>query len=287
LRLQLGEARLQLAVKATAFKLQQQPYRLLSFQNIEVELQAQELAAWQQLMRILTHEIMNSVTPLTSLTGTLEAMLDDLRPEMEAGALASWQADSRAGLQAIGRRGQGLLRFTQAYRKLAQVPELRPECFEVMPWLEGMVQLFATEMKQRSIALHWTRPPRAIWLEADQALLEQVVVNLLQNALEAVKAVPQPSLHLSVQLGESGQLMVSIADNGPGIPAAVQERMFVPFFTTKNGGSGIGLSLSRQLVQLHRGRLQVQARSGQAGAVATLSLPGASYGQAAISGPEI
>jgi two-component system, NtrC family, nitrogen regulation sensor histidine kinase NtrY len=248
-KLRSGSDLLQLAVRATEFKLEGEPYRLISCQNIRGELEARDLEAWQQLIRILTHEIMNSVTPVVSLSGTLKEMFDDESALDDPENLL----DAREGLTAIEVRGRGLIRFTEAYRDLTRLPEPQFEAVVVDDLLGRIHTLYRQQLLEQGIELRIEAedlPP----IQADPQLIEQVLINLIKNAAEALTDTPQPHICLRAYAAE-GRSYLQVQDNGPGIPEEVLERIFVPFFTTKASGSGIGLSLSRQIMQRHKGTL--------------------------------
>ena len=258
LKLRHNQELMQLSVRAAEFKLRDEPYQLISFQDIRGELEARDLEAWQELIRILTHEIMNSVTPVVSLTGTLQEMFED--PDaLEDPELLT---DARDGLSAIKNRGLGLMRFTQAYRDLTRLPEAQFEEVAVPTLLRRVATLFREESRQRGIPLAVEVAADLRPIQADPQLIEQVLINLIKNAMEALAQTEQPQVYLRAR-GEGNRLQVAVADNGPGIPDAVVERIFVPFYTTKEKGSGIGLSLSRQIMQLHKGSLSVFSAPGE------------------------
>jgi len=255
---------MQLSVQATEFKLKEEPYQLISFQNIRGELEARDLEAWQQLIRILTHEIMNSVTPVVSLTGTLQEVFADENALDDPDILT----DARDGLSAIQNRGQGLIRFTEAYRDLTRMPEPQFEEVPIQPLFERLGTLFKQELHQQGVSLAVEVAPDLPPVQADPQLIEQVLINLIKNALEALAGTEQPRLQLRAYR-EGGRTLLHVWDSGPGIPDEVAERIFVPFYTTKEGGSGIGLSLSRQIMQMHKGSLSVYA-SAETGTTFTL-----------------
>ena len=249
---------LQLAVRATEFKLQQDPFLLVSFQNIRGELEARDLEAWQQLIRILTHEIMNSVTPVVSLTGTLQEMFDD-EEALEDPELLT---DAREGLSAIKNRGLGLIRFTEAYRDLTRLPEPEIEEVSAKELIHRVLTLFKPKFAQEEVECQVHESSQDLRLQVDPQLIEQVLINLLKNAIEALEDVTDPLI--SVSYGRDGsRVMMAIQDNGPGISEEVLDRIFVPFYTTKSSGSGIGLSLSRQIMQKHKGSLSVNSSLGK------------------------
>ncbi|MEM9987565.1 MAG: HAMP domain-containing sensor histidine kinase, partial [Bacteroidota bacterium] len=257
-KLRMESELLQLAVRATEFKLQQDPYLLVSFQNIRGELEARDLEAWQQLIRILTHEIMNSVTPVVSLTGTLQEMFED-EEALEDPELLT---DAREGLSAIKNRGLGLIRFTEAYRDLTRLPEPEIEEVSAKELVHRVLTLFRPKFNQAGVEYQVQESSQELRLQVDPQLIEQVLINLIKNAIEALEGVIDP--RITISYGKEGsRAMLAIQDNGPGIPEEVLERIFVPFYTTKSSGSGIGLSLSRQVMQKHKGSLSVNSSLGQ------------------------
>lgn len=253
---------LQLAVLTSELRLQEERLFLVSIKNIQNELEEQELDAWQKLIRILTHEIMNSVAPITSLSGTIDAMLSD-QPIPDAETLQ----DVRQSVQVIQRRGEGLLAFTETYRSLTRIPPPNFQEISADKLLERVTTLFQTQAQQKGVALHLHKYPSELNLQADPYLLEQVMINLIKNALDALTGastpVSEPAIHLHANRNKQGQMIIQVVDNGPGIPPAQLEQIFVPFYTTKTDGSGIGLSLSRQIIRAHKGTIEVQSVVGE------------------------
>jgi len=265
-KLVINNQMLQLAVRTTILKLKNGEYHLYSIQNISAELEEQEVHSWQKLIRILTHEIMNSVTPVTSLAATASEMVSKFSTfDVDAAD------DIRTAVNAIKKRSEGLLHFTETYRQLTRIPE--PKFQEVNPedLLEGVVTLFKPTLAEKGIALEKNFPATPLNIQADPELMEQVLINLLKNAIEAVEGRENPAITIGVVKDSEGIIILQIADNGPGIPEDLQEQIFMPFFTTKNDGTGIGLSLCRQIVQLHKGSLSVVSAAG-AGAVFLIRL---------------
>jgi nitrogen fixation/metabolism regulation signal transduction histidine kinase len=234
--------------------------RLISLQSLSGELSAVELKAWQDLVRVLAHEMMNSLTPILSLTESLQA----------PGAPPS-EADTAAALEVIARRSSGLMSFVERYRRVAELPEPRLEDVQAKRFVAGMDRLMAGLIAERAVAYSSrVEPPDAV-IRADPELLEQAIINLLKNALEAVDGAASPRIELRCLRAE-GRLVLQVADNGRGLPQADPEQVFTPFFTTKAGGSGIGLSLARQIALAHGGQLTA-APNGEAGVVFTVALP--------------
>jgi nitrogen fixation/metabolism regulation signal transduction histidine kinase len=256
LKLNIDNEPRQLAIQAVAFKLQEKGYRLISMQDIKGELDANELEAWQKLIRILTHEIMNSVSPIISLTATIQDILeeDEVLSESEAAE------DLQVAMAAISKRSQGLLHFTEAYRDLTRVPTPQIQPVDARALIEGIEVLFRTKMEEKGIAFHLHLPATGLQLEADPELIEQVLINLFQNAIDALEGIPDAQITVTGFRNEDGKAVLQIGDNGPGIPESLQEQLFVPFFTTKEKGSGIGLNLSRQIMRRHGGSISFQSQ---------------------------
>ena len=250
---------LELSVRLTAFKLRDAPYRLISFQNIQLELEEKELDAWQKLIRILTHEIMNSVTPITSLASSLKNLTENKSQITDYEDIA----DIKEGIYAIQKRGEGLLRFTETYRSLTKIPPPKFRLVEAHALLERIHILFKPVLKKHQVDFSLTLPKHMVAFIADVELIEQVIINLLKNAIEATKKIEEPKIIISANKNSLGNAIIEIRDNGSGIAPADLEQIFVPFFTTKKDGSGIGLSLSRQIMRLHKGKIEVQSIVGE------------------------
>lgn len=265
LKLHIDNEPRQLAIQAVAFKLQDTGYRLISMQDIKGELDAHELEAWQKLIRILTHEIMNSVSPIISLTATIQDILkdDEVLAESEAAE------DLRVAMAAISKRSQGLLHFTEAYRDLTRVPTPQIQPVDARALIEGIEVLFRTKMEEKGITFQLHLPANGLQLEADPELIEQVLINLFQNAIDALEGKSDAQITVTGFRNDDGKSVLQIGDNGPGILESLQEQLFVPFFTTKEQGSGIGLNLSRQIMRRHGGSISFQSQEGD-GVVFTL-----------------
>jgi nitrogen fixation/metabolism regulation signal transduction histidine kinase len=222
--------------------------RLYSIENLSGELTAREASAWRNLIRVLTHEIMNTLTPVISLAQTTTGLLDS------PGATD----DVREAVQTIARRSEGLMNFVLRYRELLKVPQPVPETVIVSDTLRSIETLMTSELDGVEVVVHVA--PESLEISADPALLDQVLVNLVRNALDAMTDAVRPRLELGGRLS-FGRTVISVKDNGPGIDADAIEQMFVPFYTTKRAGSGIGLSLSRQIMTAHGGEIAVESDS--------------------------
>jgi len=258
---------IQLAIQAVEFKLRDQSLKLLSFQNIQSELEEQELKAWQKLIKILRHEIMNSITPIVSLTGTIETMIGDGKQTLDEETMQ----DIKDGLGAIQKRSEGLMHFTETYRNLTRIPPPKFEIVDARHIIERIYTLFKPLTDKNGIHFQLQIPNTAVTFEADAELMEQVLINLLKNAIEAVKETEKPVIVVSAGKTPKGLVIIEVSDNGTGIEPKVMEQMFIPFYTTKNEGSGIGLNLSRQIIRNHKGRISVRSEVGE-GSVFTVTI---------------
>jgi nitrogen fixation/metabolism regulation signal transduction histidine kinase len=251
---------LQLALHATELKMREQRYTLVSLQNIQSELEEKELEAWQKLIRVLTHEIMNSVTPIASLASTVNDLLTTNGSRNGEGPGTETMQDVQGAVQTIQKRSEGLLHFVDAYRNLTRIPKPNFQIFPVKELLCGVQQLMRAQVAANAIELRVAITPESLEVTADPELVEQILINLLLNAIQAVEHRPNAKIELRSRLDDRGRVLLQIADNGPGILPEVMDKIFIPFFTTKPGGSGIGLSLSRQIMRLHRGTISVRSQ---------------------------
>ena len=248
---------LHLAVYATEFKLREQQFTLVSIQNIQSELEEKEMEAWQNLIRVLTHEIMNSVTPISSLASTVNELLE--KPKSRSEITPEYISDMRGAVLTIQKRSEGLLHFVDAYRSLTRIPRPNFKIFHVTELFSGVEQLLRASFKEKTIGLNVRIAPESLELTADPEMIEQVLINLLLNAIQALHGKSDAKIELTSRLDERGRVIIQVADNGPGIIPEVLDKIFIPFFTTKPEGSGIGLSLSRQIMRLHRGTITARS----------------------------
>jgi len=261
LKLSKNNQELQLSVTATELRLRGKAFKLVSLQNIQPELQQKEIESWQNLAKVLRHEIMNSITPIVSHVETLNEILNDelsWTPDTQLLTIETTQ-DVTNALKTIEKRSKGLLHFINAYRSFSEVPRPKFGRVKVLDLLERLVQLFDGEVKKQNTAVALKVVPADLEISADQEQMETVLINLFKNALEAVGDSKNPKIVLSGKLDEQSHILIEIQDNGPGIIPEARDQIFIPFYTTKEKGSGIGLSLSRQIIQLHHGKLMVKS----------------------------
>ncbi|MFQ5769543.1 MAG: PAS domain-containing sensor histidine kinase [bacterium] len=260
-KLDINNELLQLAINATEFRMRDQNFTLVSLQNIQSELEEKELEAWQNLIRVLTHEIMNSVTPISSLAATINELLNSNENQIgNAEIRAEAKSDIHGAMQTIQKRSEGLLHFVDAYRNLTRVPTPNYQVFPILDLFKRVRQLMQVEMSQKAINFQMHVVPETLELTADSELIEQILINILKNAIQALDNQPNAKIDLTSRIDEGGRIIIQVSDNGPGIPEDVLEKIFIPFFTTKEHGTGIGLSLSRQIMRLHRGAMNVHSK---------------------------
>ncbi len=254
---------LSLSIIAKELKLDDQLYKLVSFQNIKAELDEQELESWQKLIRVLTHEIKNSAIPISTLTEVVNQMITEENGELKDLSNLDQEdlEDLKIGIKTVQKRSQGLVSFVNAYGELARIPQPKIKNVTVTQLVEDVVGLLQYNLKQESIKLILDIDPE-IRIKADSEMIEQVLINLLKNAKEALGETKNPKIAVKTSVFKS-KTVLSIIDNGPGIDAETMENIFVPFYTTKKDGSGIGLSLSRQIMRAHKGDLTVQSELGK------------------------
>jgi nitrogen fixation/metabolism regulation signal transduction histidine kinase len=253
-----------LTLYATEFKLRGRKFKLVSLQNIHRELEEKEMEAWQKLIRVITHEIMNSVTPISTLASTINGLVTSAAPlpHAEGREEEGIRRDIRLAAETIEKRSHGLLHFVDAFRSLTLVPKPNPQIFGLKEILARVGRLMTANMAGKNIRFSVDVEPAGVELEADPELIEQVLINLLLNALQAVEGQSAPAIQMKGFLNERGRVVIQVVDNGPGIPAENLEKVFIPFFSTKKGGSGIGLSLSRQIMRLHGGTIHAHSQAG-------------------------
>jgi signal transduction histidine kinase len=248
-------------LSATAFQTEGKVYKLVAFQNVNEALDETESKAWQKLLSVMTHEIMNSVAPISSLADTLKHRLQQSVTSLndDSGSLD----DLELGIDTIKRRSEGLLKFAETYRNLNKITTLNLKKVYVRELFGNLLQLMQPTLEQKDIELETILKDTDLQLEVDVNLVEQVLINLVVNAIEAIKDSPAPRIVLSAYVASNYRTVIKIADNGNGMPLELLDKIFVPFFSTKKNGSGIGLSLCKQIMMLHRGNVQVQSVEGE------------------------
>ena len=260
-RLEIGGDIVQLAIYAIQLTLRGEEFKLVSVQNIQSELEEKEMEAWQNLVRVLTHEIMNSITPITSLAATVEEELGTHNSKDEEVVIPVADLDDvKLAIMTIKKRSAGLIRFVQDFRNLTHIPQPKIEEIAVETFLKEIVTLLKKEIEKEGIELSLEVKPANMVLHADKELISQVMINMIKNAIQAFDEQEQRRVNISAYYGEKATPTISVKDNGCGIDEEALEKIFIPFFTTKKSGSGIGLSLSRQIMRQHKGTLGVKTK---------------------------
>lgn len=252
---------IKILLSATAFETEGRTYKLIAFQNINEALDETENNAWQKLLRVLTHEIMNSVAPISSLAGTLKDRLHQSLPQLTDtdGSVE----DLQTGIDTIRRRSENLLKFVDTYRNLNKIQTLLLTTAYIRDVFENLYQLMEPTLEAKNIELDIILKDTDLQLEADMNLIEQVLINLVINAMDAVKNKANPVISLIGTVNSNAKVVIKVSDNGNGMDKEILDKIFVPFFTTKKTGSGIGLSLCKQIMQLHKGSIAVQSAVGE------------------------
>jgi len=253
-----------LLLTATAFQTGGRIYKLVAFQNVSEALDETESKAWQKLLSVMTHEIMNSVAPISSLAETLKNRL-----QLSVAGISERPDgldDLELGIDTIKRRSEGLLKFAETYRNLNKITTPNFKKLYVRDLFENLHQLMQPTLLQKNIELEVILKDPELTVQADPNLVEQVLINLLVNAMEAVKDKSFARIVLSAFAASGNKVMLKIADNGAGMSTEIMDKIFIPFFSTKKSGSGIGLSLCKQIMMLHKGNIQVQSVEGEGSA---------------------
>jgi len=287
IRLKIKNTALHLAVRSKNLILRGENFFIVSLQDIQTELEEKEMEAWQKLIRVLTHEIINSVTPISSLSATLNENLEEHQTQLETQESAQengtlnitkeYLEDSlgevHMAVRAIQRRSEGLIHFVKDFRNLTKIPtpDLQPQKLKEL--LESILFLMKEDLKKQGVEVQ-IQITDNLEVMADAHLLEQVFINLIKNAAQAMESSEKVTKQIDIQAVKNtwGKVRITVEDNGSGISPEALESIFVPFFTTKKTGSGIGLSLSRQIMRLHGGNISVNSTLGE-GSIFTLVLP--------------
>jgi len=245
-------------LSATAFNTENKQYKLIALQNVNEALEETESKAWQKLLSVMTHEIMNSVAPISSLAHTLQGRLKQFKSEaLDPADIAE---DLELGINTIQKRSEGLLKFTETYRNLNKITKAALAKVFISGLFDNLQRLMQPTLEQKNIDLTVILKDPLLSVEIDAGLIEQVLINLLLNAIDAVKTVSEPKIILTAYTDNDNKVIIKVADNGTGMSEDVLEQIFIPFFSTKKNGNGIGLSLCKQIMMVHKGTITVQSR---------------------------
>ena len=249
---------------ATQSTLAEKSLKRIALQNIQLQLDATELATWQNLLRVTSHEILNSLTPVSSLARTAKSLVDDFDKSHKLGKAEKVELkDIRDALDTLVKRSEGLTGFVQSYRQLTRMPPHKMQKIKLSGYLSRLKSLLKPEWEKKKIKLTLSIEPSSLILMADESMLDQALINVLRNAADALKGVKKAEVKIRAFLDSKQKVALEIADNGPGIDKNLADKIFVPFFTTKKEGSGVGLTLVRYIVRSHGGAITY--RPGETG----------------------
>lgn len=265
-----GSRKVLLLLQSSRIKLKDRSLHILALNDISHQLEEQEILSWKKLIRVMNHEIMNSITPIITLSRAIVRKLGKgTGGDGNGHVLGEALQDAVRSASIIEERSNGLISFIDRYRQLTDLPPVKPDRFDVAVLLAGIEEFFREELERLSVRLILPRNG-TFELEADRLLLEQVLINLVKNALEALKDTEDPEIELSCRLHPREGARIGVRDNGKGIPPDKLDQVFVPFYTTREDGSGIGLNLCRQIMSLHKGRIHLESTPGK-GTLVTLT----------------
>lgn len=242
-------------ISSSYFEIDKDAFKLIVLQNIDNTLNQNQSEAWTKLLSVMTHEIMNSVAPISSLAETLESKIKLSLKDSDRNPLDI--DDLNLGIKSIKKRSEGLLKFAKTYRGLNKITSISVKKVYVKELFEGISNLLHSSLKSKHIELQFVLNNPKLQIEIDNSLIEQVLINLILNAVEACKDSENPKIGISAEQSNEGSAIINVSDNGKGIPDEIIDKIFIPFFSTKKNGSGIGLSLSQQIMFLHKGKIQV------------------------------
>ncbi len=262
-KIQLNGETHHLIFLVSRFRITRREITLVSVRDISREIDRNELEAWQKLMRILRHEILNSVSPISLISGNLSHMLQKEGAPVPINTLDQEEVeDIRTGLDTIHRRASGLSRFLDAYSNLYRTPELKPVETNALELLRRIRELYKEQTDRQGIDCFIDCDDKELTISMDERMIEQVLINLVKNAVEALDGSVNPAVTLSAR-SIGNDFILAVADNGPGIPDDQLEHIFIPFYSTREKGSGIGLSFAQHIMRLHQGRIHVHSLPGK------------------------
>src|SRR5690606_25959643 len=258
-----GQEKLNLLVSDSLFKMDDDFYKIIAVQNIDDTIDHTESEAWKKLLSVMTHEIMNSISPISSLAETLQHHVKDSMENPEENPLNI--EDLQIGMESIKKRSEGLMMFAKTYRSLHKITQLNLTTVAIADLFDNIKHLLQPSLQQVKLEFHLADPN--LKLDIDRHLIEQVLINLILNAIDATEPIENPQIIISASMNLKGEISITVQDNGTGIPEEILDTIYVPFFTTKKNGSGIGLSLSKQIMLLHQGKIKITTQLGKGSSV--------------------
>lgn len=266
--LEMKQETLKVLISDTVFEMEENSFKLIVVQNIEETLNRNESEAWKKLLSVMTHEIMNSIAPISSLAETLETNIQNNLDDSETNPLDI--EDLNFGIKTIKKRSEGLLKFAKTYRSLNKVTQLNLAEVKITELFKNIQILMQPTIESSDINIDFLVENTNLEIKIDSYLIEQVLINLLLNAIDACQNNDGAKIQLLAQKRLNGTVVIKVSDNGTGIPEEIMDSIFVPFFSTKKTGSGIGLSLSKQIMLLHKGRIQIKSNEGEGTVISLL-----------------
>jgi nitrogen fixation/metabolism regulation signal transduction histidine kinase len=266
----IDNEKIKILISSTIFLIEKVSFKLIVLQNIDDTINRTESEAWKKLLSVMTHEIMNSIAPISSLAETLQSKIQQSMSDPEKYQLEMTDLDT--GIESIKKRSEGLLKFAKTYRSLNMVTKLNLTKVPINGLFENIRILMAPSLENKNIELNFEIKTADLKIEIDTYLIEQVLINLILNSVEACKEIKNPKIMLSAQKNIEGNSIIRVTDNGKGISEEIIDDIFIPFFTTKKNGSGIGLSLCKQIILLHNGKIQIKSVEGK-GTIFSLVFP--------------
>ncbi|SDE06166.1 sensor histidine kinase [Kordiimonas lacus] len=252
-----------LAVAATQIIVRGRAEKLVSLQDIQSELDTAQLQAWQDLVRVLTHEIMNSITPVASLAKTAVDLVEDAAGKVTDNPdVVDELGDVRDAVNTVARRSDALMQFVSSYRRLTRLPPPEKSLIRIDALFRDVCSLSTQAWEEKGLKIITEVEPSQLDVTADRDMIEQILINMLQNAEQALTGLEDATVWMSARLNRRGHIVIELSDNGPGVPADIAKKIFVPFFTTKREGSGVGLALTRQVMIAHGGSVSLDEREG-------------------------
>jgi len=261
LSIPVGKDKLNVLVSNSHIKIEEDIYKIIAIQNIDDTIDHTESEAWKKLLSVMTHEIMNSISPISSLAETLQNHVRESIENPRENPLDI--EDLHIGIESIKKRSEGLMMFAKTYRSLNKITQLNLNIVAVSDLFDNIRNLLLPSLDQKNIALTFTLTDPKLTIDIDRHLIEQVLINLILNAIDATEHITQPQIKISALLNPKERIIIQVEDNGAGIPDEILNSLFVPFFTTKKNGSGIGLSLSKQIMLLHKGKIKINSAVGK------------------------
>ncbi|MEQ9307001.1 MAG: ATP-binding protein, partial [Marinoscillum sp.] len=265
IKVHIQEELVYLSVVARELILGGKRHKVIAFHDINSELDQKEVESWQKLIRVMTHEIKNSVIPISTLAEVINDMCEDKNGGSGINHLSEEdQEDLLVSLKTIEKRSKGLVKFVSSYGDLARVPKPQLERIDLVAMLRDVVVLEEKQMNKHHIKLRTNYPDAEVWLQLDPEMIEQVIINLIKNAMDVLSEEVRNASFIDINLKRHlGEVILSVSDNGPGIDQETIDQIFIPFFTTKKEGSGIGLSYSKQVMKAHNGNIKVKSKLGE------------------------